>query len=97
MAKFEHELAMHVAALDKEFDGRLGDRRESLKRNMTRFTRYYVSALIQQVSDQRLKAFAATLKQFNGAYIGIDGRRVEKMLHHDIIDQKLKEHLSHES
>lgn len=53
-------------------------------------------ALLQQVSDQRVKAYAADLKQFNGAYIGIGGRRVDKMVHHDIIDRKLAEHLTHE-
>jgi hypothetical protein len=45
MVKFEHELAIHVANLDNQFDGLLGDRKEVLKQNMARFTRHYVSAL----------------------------------------------------
>jgi len=53
MVKFEHELSLHVAGLDSEFDGRLGDRKAGLKRNMVRFTRYYVNQLI---ATERTKA-----------------------------------------
>lgn len=31
------------------------------------------------------------LKQYCGAYIGIGGRRVDNMLHHDVIDARLAE------
>lgn len=30
------------------------------------------------------------LLQFNGAYIGIDGKRVENMVHHDVIEAARK-------
>lgn len=71
-------------------------RRNPSNSNKFRFELFaYIDALIQQVSDQRVREFAARLKQYNGAYIGINGRRVGNMVHHTIIDQNLEYYLSH--
>lgn len=44
-------------------------------------------------SEWHTKAVVAELeklKQYNGAYIGIDGKRVDNMVHHSLIDEAIK-------
>lgn len=54
MARFEHELDLCIEKLDKPFDGRSGGNSPAaLKRNMVRFTRYHVKALIAQAAAQQ--------------------------------------------
>jgi hypothetical protein len=44
-----------------------------------------VNQSIHQLITDEVLGVLEELKQYNGAYIGIDGRRVENMLHHDVI------------
>lgn len=44
-------------------------------------------AWIAERQQAAVQAFANRLLQYNGAYIGIDGKRVDNMVHHDVIKQ----------
>lgn len=48
-----------------------------------------IMPLIDRYAEQRVREALVQLKQYNGAYIGIDGRRVEKMVSHTVIDEML--------
>lgn len=51
--------------------------------------RVLINTQAEERANARVKAFAEELKKYNGAYIGIGGRRVDNMVHHQVIDEVL--------
>lgn len=52
-----------------------------------------IEAIEAYIADRETKARIdelERLKQWNGSYIGIGGKRVDNMLHHDVIDNRIK-------
>jgi ribosomal protein L4 len=59
----------------------------------TAFTSQLMSLIDTYTAQQsliRAKEELEKLKQYNGAYIGIDGKRVDNMVHHTVIDEAVK-------
>lgn len=80
-AEMSHYMSLYAEARDK------GD-----IKTMSRWLDEAMALINTQAEERataRVKAFAEELKKYNGAYINMNGRRVDNMVHHQVIDEVL--------